>query len=310
MLNGVIVIDKPEGKTSHDIVAAVKKICGVKKAGHIGTLDPLATGVLPVCLNEATKLAGFLTGEEKEYRAAMILGVRTDTMDTQGKIIGQSCNYVPEEEIRKAFASMVGTIEQVPPSFSAAKFQGKPLYQWARNNIFPKKQPREVKIYQLTIEKICFPEVVFRVLCSKGTYIRTLCSDIGDKLGTGACLSSLRRLRSGFFKVEKAVSLSGTDFRNKKMNFVKGLPMTDLLPCWTTIEVRANTAQMLLNGWQPSAEVLKQYELPLLKDGDMVKFVSNGCLLAVAKMLAPANKILEFDGKMQIAKILRVFHNH
>ncbi|MGA2780672.1 MAG: tRNA pseudouridine(55) synthase TruB [Smithella sp.] len=311
MMDGVIVIDKPAGKTSHDVVSEVKKILGVKKAGHTGTLDPMVTGVLPVCLNEATKLAGFLTGEDKEYLATMLLGVKTDTLDIEGKIISQSNNFVTEEEIRAAMARMMGTIKQVPPAYSAVKYCGKPLYKWARKGVLLDMEQREVKIHSIVIENISFPRVTFRVVCSKGTYIRTLCSDIGDLLGLGACLCSLRRLRSGFFSEEMAVSLNnyeGNDKKNKLLE--KILPMAELLPLLTTIELEDHSAEKLRNGWQPSVEMMKEHDLPFLKAGDMVKFISSsGYLLAVAEMVAPVNKFSEFDGKRQAAKIVRVFNN-
>jgi tRNA pseudouridine55 synthase len=311
MMDGVIVIDKPAGKTSHDVVSEVKKILGVKKAGHTGTLDPMVTGVLPVCLNEATKLAGFLTGEDKEYLATMLLGVKTDTLDIEGKIISQSDNFVTEEEIGAAMAQMVGTIKQVPPSYSAVKHCGKPLYKWARKGILLEMEPREVKIHSIVIEDISFPRVTFRVVCSKGTYIRTLCSDVGDLLGLGACLYSLRRLKSGYFSEEMAVSLNNYEDNDKKNKLLeKILPMAELLPLLTTIELEDHSAAKLLNGWQPSVEMMKEQDLPFLKAGDMVKFISSrGHLLAVAEMVAPVNKFSEFDGKRQAAKIVRVFNN-
>jgi tRNA pseudouridine55 synthase len=311
MMDGVIIIDKPAGKTSHDVVSEVKKILGVKKAGHTGTLDPMVTGVLPVCLNEATKLAGFLTGEDKEYLATMLLGVKTDTLDIEGKIISQSDNFVTEEEIRVAMAQMVGTIKQVPPAYSAVKHCGKPLYKWARKGILLEMEPREVKIHSIVIEDISFPRVTFRVVCSKGTYIRTLCSDVGDLLGLGACLYSLRRLRSGYFSEEMAVSLNNFEDNDKKNKLLeKILPMAKLLPLLTTIELEDRSAAKLLNGWQPSVEMMKEHDLPFLKAGDMVKFISSsGYLLAVAEMVAPVNKFSEFDGKRQAAKIVRVFNN-
>ena len=311
MMDGVIIIDKPAGKTSHDVVSEVKKILGVKKAGHTGTLDPMVTGVLPVCLNEATKLAGFLTGEDKEYLATMLLGVKTDTLDIEGKIISQSDNFVTEEEIRAAMAQMVGTIKQVPPAYSAVKHCGKPLYKWARKGVLLEMEPREVKIHSIVIEDISFPRVTFRVVCSKGTYIRTLCSDVGDLLGLGACLCSLRRLKSGYFSEEMAVSLNNYEDNNKKNKLLeKILPMAELLPLLTTIELEDHSAAKLLNGWQPSVEMMKEHDLPFLKAGDMVKFISSsGYLLAVAEMVAPVNKFSEFDGKRQAAKIVRVFNN-
>jgi tRNA pseudouridine55 synthase len=311
MMDGVIIIDKPAGKTSHDVVSEVKKILGVKKAGHTGTLDPMVTGVLPVCLNEATKLAGFLTGEDKEYLAIMLLGVKTDTLDIEGKIISQSDNFVTEEEIRAAMTQMVGKIKQVPPAYSAVKYCGKPLYKWARKGVLLDVEPREVKIHSIVIEDISFPRVTFRVVCSKGTYIRTLCSDVGDLLGLGACLYSLRRLRSGYFSEEMGVSLNNYEDNNKKNKLLeKILPMAELLPLLTTIKLEDHYAAKLLNGWQPSVEMMKEHDLPFLKAGDMVKFISDsGYLLAVAEMVAPVNKFSEFDGKRQAAKIVRVFNN-
>jgi tRNA pseudouridine55 synthase len=303
-MNGVVIIDKPAGKTSHDVVNEVKKILGVKKAGHTGTLDPMATGVLPVCLNEATKLAKFLTGEDKEYLAAMLLGVKTDTLDTEGKIISQSDKPVTEERIRAVMAQMVGKIKQVPPAYSAVKYCGKPLYKWARRGIFLETAAREVKIHSIVIEDISFPRVTFRVACSKGTYIRTLCSDIGDLLECGACLCSLRRLRSGFFSEEMAVSLNNIELSEKI------LPMANLLPLLTTIELEDHFAAKLRNGLQPSVEMMKEHILPFLEVGDMVKFISHsGHLVALAEMVAPVNKFSEFDGKRQAAKIVRVFNN-
>ena len=305
MLDGVIVIDKPAGKTSHDVVSEVKKTLGIKKAGHTGTLDPLATGVLPVCLNEATKLAGFLTGEDKEYRATMLLGVKTDTMDTEGKIISQSDIFVSEEEIKSVIMRMMGKIKQVPPAYSAVKYQGKPLYKWARSGVFLDLKPRDVTIYSIVVEDISFPCVTFRVACSKGTYIRTLCSDIGDVLGTGACLSGLRRLQSGIFSEKMAAVLSNytSDELVRKI-----LPMTELLPMLATIELKDHSVAKLRNGWQPSVEMLQEHDLPLLKAGDMVKFTNGGYLLAVAEMLAPVSNLSGYDGKMQAARIVRVFN--
>lgn len=309
IMNGVIVIDKPAGKTSHDVVLDVRRALGIKKAGHTGTLDPLATGVLPVCVNEATKLAGFLAGDKKEYRATMLLGVTTDTLDIEGRITGQSDKVVCEEEIRAAMARMSGTIRQAPPAYSAVKHCGKPLYKWARQGIFPDLKPREIKIFNLFVENISFPAVTFRVICSKGTYIRSLCADIGEALGTGACLSGLRRLQSGFFSEAMAVNLNDYTFPEAKEKLAeKILPMAGLLPLLTTIELEDQCAVKLRNGRQPSVEMLKGHDLPLLKAGDMVKFVSHGRLLAVAEMLAPVSELAAFDGKKQAARIIRVFN--
>lgn len=310
MMNGVIVIDKPAGKTSHDIVSEVKKVLGIKKAGHTGTLDPMATGVLPVCLNEATKLAGFFTGEDKEYLATMLLGVKTDTMDTEGEIVSQCEKFVSEDEINSVISRMTGKIKQVPPAYSAVKYCGKPSYKWARSGVLPDLKPRDVIIHSITIENISFPRVVFRVVCSKGTYIRSLCSDIGEVLGTGACLCGLRRLKSGIFSEKMAVILGNYTGKDCKEELAKKiLPMAELLPLLATIELKDLFAAKLRNGWQPSVEMLLEQDLPLLKAGDMVKFISRGSLLAVAQMLDPVNNLSKFDGKTQVARIVRVFNN-
>jgi tRNA pseudouridine55 synthase len=237
--------------------------------------------------------------------------VKTDTLDAEGKIISQSDTFVTEDEIRAAVAQMLGTIKQVPPAYSAVKHCGKPLYKWARSGVLLEMAPREVKIHSIVIEDISFPRVTFRVVCSKGTYIRTLCADIGDLLGLGGCLSSLRRLRSGYFSEEMAVSLNDDEGNDKKNRLLeKILPMAKLLPLLTTIELEDHSAAKLCNGWQPSVEMMKEHDLPFLKTGDMVKFVSSsGYLLAVAEMALPVNKFSEFDGKRQAARIVRVFNN-
>jgi len=310
-MDGIVIIDKPAGKTSHDVVSEVKKIMGAKKAGHTGTLDPMATGVLPVCLNEATKLAQFLSGENKEYLATMLLGVRTDTLDTEGEITGKSDKFVSEEEIRAALAKMVGKIQQVPPAYSAVKHCGQPLYKYARKGIFLETAAREIEIYSIAVEDISFPRVTFRIACSKGTYIRSIYSDVGEMLGCGACLCGLRRLRSGLFSTDMAVSLENYERKEKKSELLaKLLPLTKSLPLLTGIEVEEEFANKLRDGMQPSVEAMQLQVLPFLEAGDMIKFISRGGkLVAVAEMLASVSKFSELNGKYQAAKIVRVFNN-
>lgn len=310
-MNGVVIIDKPAGITSHDVVSRVKKILGAKKAGHTGTLDPMATGVLPVCVNEATKLARFLSDDDKEYLATMLLGVQTDTLDTEGKIVSQSDKAVSREEIRTALFRMVGKIKQVPPAYSAIKYAGDPLYKWARKGIIIEAKPREVEIKHIIVEDISYPRVTFRVACSKGTYIRTLCADIGGILGCGACLGGLRRLRNGFFSEDMAVSLvnSGTGEKRREL-LTKMLPMARLLPLLTSIEVEDGFADRLRDGFQPSVQILKAHVLPFLETGDMIKFInSSGYLVAIAEMMTPVSHFPEIDEKCQAARIVRVFNN-
>jgi tRNA pseudouridine55 synthase len=310
-MDGIVVIDKPVGLTSHDVVSAVKKILGARKAGHTGTLDPMATGVLPVCINEATKLAQFLSAENKTYLATMLLGVRTDTQDTEGKVTEKSDKVVAEEDIRAALKRMVGKIMQVPPAYSALKYKGKPLYKYARAGEFPEISAREVEIFSLNARDISFPYVTFDISCSKGTYIRTVCSDVGHALGCGACLSGLRRLQSGFFTEDMAVSLDNATVAGaKKELLAKMLPMAQSLPTFAAIEVSESLADKLRVGFQPDVEMMRQNVLPFLAAGDMIKFItSGGYLVAVAEMQVSASEMAGQDGETQAARMLRVFNN-
>ncbi|MFO7568898.1 MAG: tRNA pseudouridine(55) synthase TruB [Smithellaceae bacterium] len=289
-MDGIVVIDKPAGLTSHDVVSEVKKILGAQKAGHTGTLDPMATGVLPVCINEATKLAQFLLAENKTYLATMLLGVQTDTQDTEGKVIHKSDRIVAEKEIRAALARMVGRIKQIPPAFSALKHKGKPLYKYARAGEFPDVPEREVEIFSLDIKELSFPYVTFMVSCSKGTYIRTLCSDVGNMLGCGACLSGLRRLQSGFFTEGLALSLEGNDRAQIKAKLLGGmLPMSQCLPAFADRQVSKAQADKLRAGFQPDEEMIRGDVLPFIAAGDMIKFTTpEGHLVAVAASNGPA----------------------
>ncbi|MEN6508759.1 MAG: tRNA pseudouridine(55) synthase TruB [Smithella sp.] len=310
-MNGIVVIDKPAGLTSHDVVSKVKKILGTRKAGHTGTLDPMATGVLPVCLDEATKLAQFLTAENKTYRATMLLGIETNTQDMDGEVIKKSDRMVSEKEIRTVLGRLVGKTKQVPPAFSALKHKGRPLYQYARAGEFPDVAARNVEIFRLEVLDISFPHVTFETDCSKGTYVRTICSDAGKEMGCGACLSGLRRLRSGFFTEAMAVSLEDGSFEGKKKELLsKMLTMAESLPAFTAIKVSEATADKLKTGFQPDVEMMRQNVLPFLAVGDMVKFINTGGdLVAVAEMLLPESGMAGQDGKIQAARMLRVF-NH
>ena len=205
-VDGLLIVDKPEGITSLDVVREVKRRLGVKKAGHIGTLDPFATGVLPIAVNEGTKLVPFLDEEPKEYEALMKLGEETTTDDVTGKVVhGETWEHVSPEMIHHVFQTFLGKIQQIPPMFSAVKVEGKPLYRSARKGMEVERKEREVEIFHIQIEELHPPQVRFRVSCSKGTYIRSLARDIGRKIGCGAHLLQLRRLRSGPFTLEKAI---------------------------------------------------------------------------------------------------------
>ena len=208
MVNGIINIYKEAGFTSHDVVAKLRGIVKQKKIGHTGTLDPDATGVLPVCLGNATKLCDMLTDKSKEYEACMLLGVTTDTQDMSGKVLENKQVSCTQEEARGAVLSFIGEYDQIPPMYSAIKVNGKKLYDLARNGIEIERKPRRVEISHIEILECSLPKIHFRVSCSKGTYIRALCADIGDKLGCGAAMKSLIRTRVGTFVIEEAWKLS------------------------------------------------------------------------------------------------------
>ena len=208
-MNGIVIVDKPADMTSAQVVATIKQTLGARKVGHTGTLDPFATGVLVCCVNQATRLARFISHGTKHYVAVMRLGVRTDSQDFTGNVISRrSVGDVTEEKIKRLVQGMIGKSLQWPPSFSALKYQGKPLYKLARDGIFVQKAPRPVYIYEAVVLDIDYPFVRFKVVCSPGTYVRTICADIGDRLGCGAHLSELRRTQSGGFTLREAVSLS------------------------------------------------------------------------------------------------------
>ena len=207
MINGIINIHKEAGFTSHDVVAKMRGICGQKKIGHTGTLDPEATGVLPVCLGSATKLCDMLTDKDKEYVAELLLGQTTDTQDVTGQILTETPVEVSEAEVEKAIMSFVGDYEQVPPMYSALKVNGKKLYELAREGKEVERKARPVRILEIEILDMQLPVVKMRVACSKGTYIRTLCADIGEKLGCGGTMKSLVRTKVAQFVLDKAVTL-------------------------------------------------------------------------------------------------------
>ena len=224
MHHGMLTVYKEKGYTSSDAVARLRGILKMRKIGHTGTLDPDAEGVLPMCLGNATRICELIADREKEYVAVMRLGVRTDTQDMSGNILSQvrdeelmqilrgndreeKTDSLPEERIRRAAASFVGEIDQVPPMYSAIKVNGKRLYDMARKGITVERKARRITIHALDIEKIDLPLVTMRVRCSKGTYIRTLCEDIGNALGTGAAMESLLRTRVGQFTLDQARTL-------------------------------------------------------------------------------------------------------
>lgn len=207
-LNGILVVDKPEGLTSTQTLEKVKKILKVKKAGHGGTLDPIATGVLPILIGKATKVAQIFLEGDKIYQGEMQLGISTLTFDITGEVVAKK--PVPEfslEDLTKVAQTFLGELDQTPPPFSAAKFRGKPLYKYARDGLLIPKEPKKIKIFRFDILEVNLPYVRFEVHCSKGTYIRSIINSFGEKLECGATLTKLRRIQKSVFKIEEALTL-------------------------------------------------------------------------------------------------------
>lgn len=207
MINGVINVYKEPGYTSHDVVARLRGITHQKKIGHTGTLDPEAVGVLCVCMGAATRICDMLTDATKEYEAVLLLGVTTDTQDTTGEVLQRREVNITEEALREVITHYVGDIKQIPPMYSALKVNGKKLYELARAGVEVERKPRDITIYSIDVVDITLPRATIRVTCSKGTYIRTLCNDIGEELGCGAAMEHLTRTRVGDFGIETAHTL-------------------------------------------------------------------------------------------------------
>lgn len=250
-MNGIINIQKEKGYTSHDVVAKLRGILKQKKIGHTGTLDPDATGVLPVCLGNATKVCDLLTDKDKTYEAVLKLGIRTDTQDMTGTILEEKEVETTEEAIVQAVQSFAGEYAQVPPMYSALKVNGKKLYELAREGKVIERKPRQVVIHDIQIEKIDLEkhEVTFSVSCSKGTYIRTLCEDIGEKLGCGGCMQSLVRTRAGQFALADSITLEQVEkLQNEGILEEKILAVDTVFSEKESIIVTEEAMSLLKNG--------------------------------------------------------------
>lgn len=252
MVNGIINVYKEKGYTSFDVVAKMRGIFGQKKIGHTGTLDPDAQGVLPVCLGKATKVCDLLTDKDKVYKATMLLGIQTDTLDISGKVCNKAVVNVTEQQVRDVISTFVGTIEQVPPMYSALKVNGKKLYELAREGKTIERKARKVSIYDITIDEICLPEVVMTVSCSKGTYIRSLCDDIGTKLGCYSCMKELLRTKVACFDIGDAYKIS--EIEKLKESIV--LPVDMLFENIPAVNTVLMAQKLIENGNRIPAEMI------------------------------------------------------
>lgn len=249
-LNGVLLIDKPKEFTSFDVIAVVRRLTGQKKLGHTGTLDPNATGVLPVLLGTATKTQDLILNHDKSYTAEFQLGKTTDTLDIWGTITGECESSVTEEQIRRVIPNFTGEIEQIPPMYSAIKIGGKKLYELARRGEEVERKPRPVTIYELEVVEQTAPDAfTLRIRCSKGTYVRTLCHDIGRALGCGGCMSALRRTMAAGFTLADAVTLERVQLEGESLL----QPVDSLFRAHPAYHIRTERAEALCRNGNPLA---------------------------------------------------------
>lgn len=249
MINGVINIYKERGFTSHDVVAKLRGILKQKKIGHTGTLDPDAEGVLPVCLGKGTRLCDMLTDHSKVYEAVLLLGQSTDTQDVSGTVLQEASVEVSEEEVREAIRSFVGPYDQIPPMYSALKVNGQKLCDLARAGKEVERKARPVEIYEIQIEEIYLPRVRMTVSCSKGTYIRTLCHDIGEKLKCHGCMESLLRTRVGQFQLKDSLTLAQVEtYRDENRVSEIVMPVDQVFSDCPVLKLTKEAAKLGYNG--------------------------------------------------------------
>ncbi len=290
-LNGIAVVYKEKGYTSHDVVSVMRKILQTSKIGHTGTLDPNAEGVLPVCVGKSTKLADMLTFSDKEYVAKVKLGLETDTYDIWGDVTGESEHIVKKDELLSAIGKYTGEIEQLPPMYSAIKINGKKLYELARKGIEVERKPRKVTIYDCELLSFDGSEFEIRVSCSKGTYIRSLCHDIGKTLGCGACMTSLIRTKSSVFDLKSAKTLDEIRALVEKNGAASVLmPPDSVFEDYPKINVTEAVKKRLLNG------ALSRIEAPL---GKYRAYAPNGEFVGITEIFV--------GEKGNIIKIVKAF---
>ncbi len=249
-MDGILNINKPAGPTSFDIISLVRRLSGEKRVGHTGTLDPLATGVLPVCLGKGTRIIEFLVDTTKTYRAEIELGVSTDTYDAEGRVTGTGdYSAISREQVEEALSSLGEQTEQVPPAYSALKYKGKPLYKWAREGIDIEPESRPVRIHQIQLRDWETPLVSAEIVCGKGTYIRSLAHDLGQLLGCGAHLKSLVRLRCGIFDISEAVRVPELEEAFRQGNQEQFIyPLDSVLSHWKAVVVNDDRGREIVNG--------------------------------------------------------------
>lgn len=304
-INGVVVVNKPQNWTSHDCVAVVRRVIGVKRVGHTGTLDPMATGVLPVCVGTAARINEYLDYDTKTYDCVMKLGIITDTLDIWGEVLEE--RPVPDMDeavIAETIMGFTGEISQIPPKYSALKVAGKKLYEYARAGQEVEIKPRKINIKHISVNNIDLEnkEISFTVECSKGTYIRSLCADIGEKLGCGACMSGLVRTKTGVFTLDDTVDIEAVKKMSREELVSKLFPTDYPLVQFGRAELSANRAKDFVNG-----KKIPKRDLTIVRESSRDDFYNvyfNDTFLGVAKLVKgvlSAHKV--FDVRMQNVSI-------
>ena len=289
---GILNVYKPKGMTSHDVVSFVRRTLHIKRVGHTGTLDPDAEGVLPVLIGKATKLSDLIMAEEKRYVAVVQLGVVTDTDDASGVILETKEVDVTEEAVKAVVSEFIGKSEQIPPMYSAIKVDGQKLYQLARKGIVTERKPRQIEIYSLEVSDFKKDAFCLRVHCSKGTYIRALCRDIGEKLGTGATMASLIREQSGMFTLQNAHTFAEIT-EAAECGAIETLLISpeEVLASIPRMDVDEKTAEKIKNGIRLRPE---QLGMEQVAEHDFVRIYHENALLCILKAL-------DCDGQLLMA---------
>ncbi len=308
-VHGVLNITKPAGMTSHDVVDAVRKILGVRRVGHTGTLDPQATGVLPLCVGRATRIAQYLTQADKEYVMTLCLGITTDTLDGTGQETGRVAEVrVRREELLAVLARFVGEIQQVPPLFSAKKYRGERLYRLARRGQAVERQPVTVHIHDLELLEFAPPFVRLRATCSKGTYARSLCDDIGRALGCGGHLHALTRTRSGRFTMDGVLTLGELEERVREGRLSEVLiPIADALAHLPAVRVAPEAGRLILYGGAVAAAMVVQFPADVAR-GALVRVLGfRKQLLSLAETTVASPDFAACEPTRLVLRPVRVF---
>ncbi len=303
-MNGVIVLDKPEGITSQKAVSEVNKIIKAKRAGHTGTLDPFATGVLPICFNKATKIIPYMKNDFKKYEAKVLLGISTDTLDNTGQVT-KECDpgILNKNAIIDAFSKYKGKINQIPPMYSAVKKDGVRLYELARRGIEVERAQREITINSIELLEFDLPYIRLMIECSRGTYIRVLAADIADDLGCGGHLVELRRIGSDGFTIDEAVTIDDIKSGNVELTSLE-----QVLSHIKAINVSSGLAAQIRQGKQIVKSHLDLSDFPVFNAGDHLNVYENKRLVSITQANVSFSELDQLDDQTVIFKLLRVFN--